>query len=220
MMILGLDPRPGRDVRPTTMSRTDTTTGRNDSPALPARTILGVGLPFGRVVAEDLAALAAAATSAGSEELRLTPWRAILVPVASTAAARAIRAALPPNAFILNAGDPRRRIAACPGSPDCEQATTNVRDDAAALAPLIAAAGRNGILLHISGCAKGCAHARVAPVTLVGQQGRYNLVSNGKASDVPVLRGLTPARAAIEFSAIVAKHASEREAHQPEGPRA
>jgi sulfite reductase beta subunit-like hemoprotein len=174
-------------------------------------------LPFGRVGAEDLAALATAATEAGSLELRLTPWRAILIPVASTAAARAIRAALPPNAFIVNAGDPRRRIAACPGSPACDQATTNVRDDAATLAPMIAAARRNGILLHISGCAKGCAHAREAPVTLVGQQGRYDLVSNGKASDIPVLRGLTPARAAIEVSAIVAKRAGERNAHQPEG---
>jgi sulfite reductase beta subunit-like hemoprotein len=219
-MILGLDPRPGRDVRPTTMSRTGTTTGRNDSATFPARTIMGVGLPFGRVVAEDLAALAAAATSAGTQELRLTPWRAILVPVASATAAHAIRATLPPNAFILDAGDPLRRVAACPGSPACEQATTNVRDDAAVLAPMLAKAGRNGTFLHISGCSKGCAHAREASVTLVGQNGRYDLVFNGKASDVPVLRGLTPTRAAIEVSTMAAQRSGEYRALRPKVPAA
>jgi precorrin-3B synthase len=220
IMILGLDPRLGPDARSPTTSRIDTITSRNDSAAFPTRTILGIGLPFGRVVAEDLAALTAAATAMGTRQLRLTPWRAILVPVASGETARAICADLPPNAFILNAGDPRRRIAACPGSPACEQATTNVRDDAATLAPMLAAARRNGILLHISGCAKGCAHPRAAAVTLVGQHGRYDLVRDGKASDIPDLRGLTPARAAIEVSAIIVKLAGERKAHQLEGPAA
>jgi precorrin-3B synthase len=45
--------------------------------------------------------------------------------------------------------------------------------------------------LHVSGCAKGCAHPRAAPVTLVGRDGLYDLVLGGTASDLPASSGLT-----------------------------
>ncbi len=35
------------------------------------------------------------------------------------------------------------------------------------------------IVLHVSGCAKGCAHPTPAPLTLVAEEGRYRLVSDG-----------------------------------------
>jgi precorrin-3B synthase len=150
---------------------------------------LGVGLPFGRITAEHLAALASAAAAIGTQDLRLTPWRAILVPLPSLAAARALSAQLPTDAFILDPSDPRRRIAACPGAPACERATTPVRDDAASLAAAIAPG--SGIAIHISGCEKGCAHPRAAQITLVGRNGRYDLVRDGAPSDPPALRGLS-----------------------------
>ena len=48
-----------------------------------------------------------------------------------------------------------------------------------------------GSLVHVSGCAKGCAHPGAAPWTLVGDGGRYDLVRNGRAGDAPVRRGMT-----------------------------
>jgi precorrin-3B synthase len=149
---------------------------------------LGVGLPFGRIIAENLADLAAAA-----RELRLTPWRAILLPVASVTEARAVAAQLSASAFVLDPTDPRGRIAACTGAPACSQGSTATRDDAIILASRLSPG--SGIAVHVSGCAKGCAYPRTAPFTLVGRDGRYDLVRDGTASSPPSLRGLTLAQA-------------------------
>jgi precorrin-3B synthase len=149
--------------------------------------IIGVASPFGRVSARDLQYLAEQAAKAGATEFRLTPWRAILISCPSVEAAERLALTLPPDAFILDPADPRRRVAACVGAPACRGATTAIRDDAGRLAQLV---GENSFL-HVSGCAKGCAHPRLAPVSLVGRDGLYDLVRNGTASDSPALRGLT-----------------------------
>jgi precorrin-3B synthase len=152
---------------------------------------LGVGLPFGRITADDLAGFASAAAANGARDLRLTPWRAILVPVPSIASARALASELGSDAFILDPEDARLGIAACPGAPSCIRATTPVRAHAARLASGISFAAGSGIVIHVSGCEKACAHPRAAPVTLVARNGRYDLVRDGLASDLPRLRDLT-----------------------------
>jgi precorrin-3B synthase len=144
---------------------------------------LGIGLPFGRISAEDLATLATLATHHGATELRLTPWRAILIPLPNTNAAQALSQSLPPATFIHDPADPRRRIAACVGAPACASATTSTRDDALALTPHVANTTGTGIVLHVSGCDKGCAHPAPAPLTLVARHGRYHLIRNGTAAD-------------------------------------
>jgi len=166
--------------------------------------VLGVGLPFGRIVAEDFAELVSATSENGGWELRLTPWRAILVPLPSRPAAHALSAALPAESLIRDPDDLRLRIAACPGAPSCAQATTLVRDDAAMLAGAVAGASGCGTILHVSGCDKGCAHPGPAPVTLVARQGRYHLVRNGIASNAPALAGLTLDQAAEQVRQVVA----------------
>ncbi len=212
---------------------------------------LGVGLPFGRIMAEDFAELASAAAANGAPALHLTPWRAILAPVPSMLAAQTLSAGLTEDRFVLDPADTRRRIAACSGAPSCARGTTPARGDAVALAAETARAvsdqvappstrhgraspghpppaagakmagttlprvlGRpaitnwcnvignssntteGGVVLHVSGCEKGCAHPGAARVTLVGRDGRYDLVDDGVASDAPTLRNLTLAQAA------------------------
>jgi len=164
--------------------------------------IVGVGLPFGRITADDLAALALAAAGGGAPNLRLTPWRAILVPVPSFDAASAMCANLAGRHFILDPDDPRRRVAACPGSPSCVHATTPVRDDASKLAAALT--GAPGTSIHVSGCAKGCAHPRPAALTLVGRDGSYDLVVDGLASSPPILQNLTLDQVLQQLPSIVA----------------
>jgi precorrin-3B synthase len=60
--------------------------------------------------------------------------------------------------------------------------------------------------LHISGCAKGCAHPRPAPITLVGRDGLYDLVIDGAPSDSPSIRGLTLDEAAGHLRQMAAQH--------------
>lgn len=166
-----------------------------------SRAFLAAGLPFGRISADNLWALAEHAARSGAIELRLTPWRAILIPAPSQEAARQLARSLSPDAFILDPADSRRRVAACVGLPACLRAATAVREDASRLASLI----ETDSFLHVSGCAKGCAYPRSAPVTLVGNNGLYDLVRDGAPSDAPVLSGLTLDEAAGYLRQMAAK---------------
>lgn len=159
---------------------------------------LGIGAPFGRYRSADLDRLAAIAEADGNGELRLTPFRAILLPGLAPARARSLQASLAAD-FIVAPGDPRLTVAACPGAPACANGTTATQEDALALAAVAHATGRDGLAVHVSGCAKGCAHPLPAPVTLIGRDGRYDLVQNGTAADEPLHTDLTldEARAAI-----------------------
>lgn len=94
-------------------------------------------------------------------------------------------AAIPAPAFVTHASDPLMTTDACPGAPFCPQAQVETRDIARALAPRVPGS------LHVSGCAKGCARMGPADVTLIGDNGRFDLVKQGRAGDEPSLRGLT-----------------------------
>jgi precorrin-3B synthase len=153
---------------------------------------VGVALPFGRLSSDALAHLATVAARHGANELRLTPWRAILIVGIPAQAAKAILTELHSHGFILDAADARLRVAACPGAPACASGTTPVQQDAARFSELFAELAPTGTALHVSGCAKGCAHASSAPFTLVGNAGRYDLIANGTAADTPVAVHLSP----------------------------
>jgi precorrin-3B synthase len=146
----------------------------------------GIGLAFGQIDAAALHALADTADHHGDGTLRLTPWRSILLPGLHTAPDL-------PDGLITNPDDPALAIAACAGQPACPRATVSTRRDAAWLARAGVAGGR---IIHVSGCAKGCAHPRPAAVTLVGADGAYGVVWGGKADAAPSVCGLSIAEIA------------------------
>ena len=153
---------------------------------------LGLGAPFGRWSANGLAALGDIAVTMGSGELRLTPWRAILIPGLRQADADATIAKVG-NAFITRSDDPRLQIIACAGKPSCRNATVNTHQDALGFATLQNLVKKSGTRLHVSGCEKGCARPAATEAVLVGRNGVYDLVLNGKASDRPTMTGLDEA---------------------------
>ncbi len=140
----------------------------------------GAGLPFGAITARGLAALASLAERFGEAALRLTPWRAVMLARVPRADAGALGAALDALGLITSGEDPRLRVAACAGQPGCASATVATR----ALAAALATPSLRGVV-HVSGCSKGCAHPGPAPVTLVGRDGRFDLVRQGRAGDAP-----------------------------------
>ncbi len=158
--------------------------------------VLGLGVPFGRLDSPTLERLADIA-EASRGELRLTPWRVILV----VAAVPPEAASLADTTLIFSEDDPLRAVAACPGVPECANGTTLTHEDATRLAPFARRLRAHGISVHVSGCAKGCAHPRKAPVTLVGRDGRYDLVLDGMAADEPVATGLDGAQLNLCFAA-------------------
>lgn len=138
------------------------------------RGAFGLGLPFGQTDAATLERLADLADRFGDGILRTSPWRVMLLGGVRAGNAAALREAA--GGLIADPADRRLSMAACVGSVGCASGTVRAREDAAALAD----AGWSGFL-HVSGCAKGCAHPGRAPVTLVGEGGRYRLVRDGQA---------------------------------------
>ena len=147
--------------------------------------VLGVAAAFGRLDAAGLDALARGALRIGAREIRLTPWRAVLVPGLAISEAQRLASDCAAAGLIVDPGDPRLRVAACVGAPGCRRGTTAVLDHAGRWAALLGPGdAADGIALHVSGCAKGCAHPGPAPLTLVAEEGRYGLVADGSAADV------------------------------------
>lgn len=143
-----------------------------------------LGLPFGAASADQMELVADLAERFAAADLRLSPWRALVLSAVSDAGRLAMAAKA--AGLIADSADPRLSVSACPGAPACASAHAPSRADAAALAayPLPGA-------LHISGCAKGCAHPLPAPFTLVAADDGYGLVRHGRAGDPPQARGLT-----------------------------
>jgi precorrin-3B synthase len=133
-----------------------------------------IGLAFGQMQSTTLRGLASLAAG-----LRLTPWRMILL--------EGVREMPLLDELVTRADDPRLRVAACTGAPACPEAKAETRALAAALAPRLPKDAQ----LHVSGCAKGCAHPKCCDLTLVGTDNGFDLVRRGTARDLPALRGLT-----------------------------
>jgi precorrin-3B synthase len=154
----------------------------------PAEGCFGIGLPFGRIEAAALIGLAELSERHGDGSLRATPWRALLLPGIAEADAAMLAAKVEALGLIADAADPRLHIFACVGAPACQSASVDARGDAARLAAAVPTA--EGRSLHVSGCAKSCAHRGPAALTLVGRDGRYDVIRHGGASEKPALAGL------------------------------
>jgi precorrin-3B synthase len=126
---------------------------------------IGVALPFGQAHALDLIALACIARANGAEWAALAPQRTLLLGPIGATTAFALGTAADTLGFVVDARDPRRRISACAGAPLCASGHIASRDLAARIAERLP---QGKFALHISGCSKGCAHPRPAPLTIVG----------------------------------------------------
>ncbi|MDX8511554.1 precorrin-3B synthase [Mesorhizobium captivum] len=146
---------------------------------------LGIGLPFGSMPAEKLIDIATQASGLGAPEIRLAPSRALLFLGLSATSCPALQASATTLGFVTAASDPRTRIAACPGTPACASGRIATRAIAETIAGESADLLDASLTLHISGCAKGCAHPGPAALTLVGDENGAGLVVDGTANALP-----------------------------------
>jgi precorrin-3B synthase len=163
---------------------------------------LGIALPFGHAEAETLAELARRAALHDVRTIRPAPDRALMLTGVPPARATGLAAAAAELGFIVEADDARRRIAACAGAPACASGFIAARSLATALAPRLAGLP-DGIAVHVSGCAKGCAHPSPASLTVVGDAQGCGIVRNGTARSTPV-RHVASAELAAEIACIFA----------------
>jgi precorrin-3B synthase len=151
------------------------------------RLAIGLGLAFGHTHATTLEELTHAAADLSATGLRTAPGRALLVVGVTEDSAERLADIAQRLGFIVRVDDPRRQVVACAGAPICAAAEISTRALAPSLAANAAVAGVDAPMVHLSGCAKGCACPRSTPLTVVGIEGRCGVVVNGSARDEPLV---------------------------------
>ncbi|MFD5766977.1 cobalamin biosynthesis protein CobG [Streptomyces sp. NPDC127049] len=107
---------------------------------------LHVLAPLGRLTAARLRAL-----GEGAAEVRLTPWRGVVVVLSAPPAVPGRLAALGALGLITDPADPGTGVTACTGTPGCAKSLADVRADAAR-------APGGPLPVHYSGCERRCGH--------------------------------------------------------------
>ena len=117
-------------------------------------------------------------------EVRLTPWRSVVIPnVSLDRAAPALRH-LEQLGLAVDAADPALGVVACAGSTGCPSSFTDTQRDARAIVDALRA--RNPVsrfTVHLSGCSKRCADSATEfDVTLVGgpSQNSYQMLTRSE----------------------------------------
>ncbi|MEP9388575.1 precorrin-3B synthase [Mesorhizobium sp. KR9-304] len=150
------------------------------------RLAFGVALPFGHTKAKLLKALAEAAQTLGIDDIRPAPGRTLVALCGTAIDAETLKNQAETLGFVTSPDDVRQAISACPGAPECASGHLPARLVAAEIANEYSSLLDGSIHLHVSGCAKGCAHPGKADLTVVGCAGGAGLVVNGTARDEPL----------------------------------
>lgn len=140
--------------------------------------------PYGRCTFEGLGRVADWSEEYGSGEIRLSPFRALAIPCVNASGEASLAALARETGFIVDPGDPRLAVSTCAGMQGCGRGSTLTHADSDRLAAALPV----GVSLHVSGCRKGCAHPAPADLTLVGDEGSYQVVLGGSARDKPLVR--------------------------------
>ncbi|MFZ3569582.1 precorrin-3B synthase [Streptomyces sp. BH097] len=117
-------------------------------------------VPFGAIGAGQWDALVTLAERLPQQELRLTPWRSVVVPGAT-------QAQLAGTGLVVDPASPWNRVAACIGHPGCAKSHADVRRDAAARID----DAHPTLPTYWSGCERRCGHPVGPYVDVVAQPG-------------------------------------------------
>ncbi|KOG78871.1 MULTISPECIES: cobalamin biosynthesis protein CobG [Streptomyces] len=170
-----------------------------DPPASAAA--LAVDVPLGRLTPGQWRLLTATARRYGGE-LRLTPWRGIVVPGPFTGAEAAdALGALAAAGLITSPDSPWTGVGACIGRPGCAKSLADVRAEAgAALGP----AGR--LPVYWSGCERRCGHPHGEWIDVVATPDGHRIsYVRGERRDPPATVRDDPAALAAAVAAARAR---------------
>jgi len=145
---------------------------------------LGVGLAFGHAEAETLRALTDITRAYGGLWARPAPDRSLLLGPFKRTTIKTMRDEARRLGFAVDPFDARRRIVACPGAPSCASGLIAARTIASEIAKSVELPD-HGVAVHVSGCAKGCAHPAATRFTIVGTARGCGVVCGGTARGMP-----------------------------------
>ncbi|MFC4492901.1 precorrin-3B synthase [Streptomyces ovatisporus] len=175
------------------------------------RCALSVLAPLGRLTSAQLHRLASLAeqfTDAdggdANGELRMTPWRGVVLPGLPRADAQAGLRQLHDAGLITDGASPWLGVSACTGLPGCARSHRDVRSDAARPAAGTPA-GTSLLPVHWSGCERRCGRPKGDVVDVVAGEDGYTVAvqAEGSTRERPVPDG--------ELAHAVASARAERE---------
>ncbi|MEV1019925.1 cobalamin biosynthesis protein CobG [Streptomyces sp. NPDC050264] len=125
-----------------------------------------VTAPFGAVTGDQWGALTDLVAQLPPGEIRLTPWRDIVIPGATPAQAEQLTR----TGLVTDPASPWTRTGACVGRPGCAKANADVRADATSRHPRLPT--------YWSGCERRCGHPVGPYVDVVARpDGTYNVTN-------------------------------------------
>lgn len=166
----------------------------------PSKIPVGVGAGWvsgspvlGRMCADDLQSLADLADAESGGEVRVTPWRNVVLP---TTHSHKVQTGLQQLHMYTEGNDPVQSVVACAGSTGCSSGTADTQAHGRTLIALLRTlpVAKRSASVHLSGCAKGCAGTARSAFTLIAQDtlDTYDVYSNASVQQpgVAVASGL------------------------------
>ena len=147
---------------------------------------IGVSAPSGSWRAELLENFSQILIDHKSQNIRLTPWRSFLIPIRDLREGQLLLSKIKNLHLITSPDDPRLAAIACPGAPKCSQAFGNTEEVLERLSVYAADfSSHRDVVVHVSGCTKGCVKGDQTPLTIALTPQGYNLIKNGRADCAP-----------------------------------
>jgi ferredoxin-nitrite reductase len=171
---------------------------------------IGVAVPVGRLLVNQMHALADAASQFGSGELRLTVWQNLIIPNVQAERIDATVAAIRAVGLDCEAGTVMQGTVACTGNKGCKFAAADTKKHAVELAHLLDARFKidQPVNLHVTGCAHSCAQHYIGDIGLMGtkvggEEGYQVVIGGGSDQDAGLARELIPAIAFSELPPVM-----------------
>ncbi len=146
--------------------------------------VIGLKPRFGQIHANDLLEFLAFLGDLDVTDIRPAPDRCLFITGLSEESAAAVRQSAERFGLSADSDDLSSRIATCAGAGACASSFYATKALAETLIGRCPEVLDGSLDLHLSGCAKGCAHPRRA-LTISGAANGYHLVLDGLASDAP-----------------------------------
>lgn len=154
---------------------------------------VGVGIPVGKLLPEQMKAIASLSRRYGNGEIRLTVWQNLLIPNVRHEEVDLLVSEIEKVGFSCKADPIRGGLVACTGSFGCKYASADTKANAVELGDYLSERVEleDPVNIHLTGCPHSCAQHYVGDIGLQavkvkieGETGEgYNIVFGGGVDD-------------------------------------
>ncbi|WPJ96520.1 NirA family protein [Coraliomargarita algicola] len=131
---------------------------------------IGVVVPVGRMLPEQMKAIAKIADQYGRGDIRLTAWQNLIIPGIRKEYVDTVKAAIVEIGFHYKSTTISGGLIACTGNAGCKFAASNTKSHAVQLADYLEANIQldQPINIHLTGCHHSCAQHYIGDIGLIG----------------------------------------------------